>query len=369
MVMKFTIITVCLNSSNTIEKTINSVLSQKYNNIEYIIIDGGSIDGTVDIIKKFSKKIDYWSSEPDGGIYDAMNKGISKATGDVISFLNSNDWYENGIFEIIDKVFKENLCDMVCGRVNFIQNGQIIGQTAHTVSSKDFYIGMIYPHSAMFSKKEVFKKYGLFNTTYKICADYDWLLRVYNENIKIQFIDYIFSNFALGGISGSSETAEETKEICLKNLPHELYEKYYDKILERYILNKSYFVCNEVSAKLNCKKINGEQYVKLLQKFNVKNQCNIFGVGIKAYDCLNFLNSLNIYVINIYDNDINKQGKLFEGLVIKSKDEIDISIPTVITSYHYEREIEKEFIKENINNYILFSDLAKEVMQIYNCEY
>ncbi len=103
MSLKFSVITVSYNSENTIEKTIKSIIAQKYPDIEYIIIDGGSTDNTVNIIKKYEQQITRWISESDQGIYDAMNKGINMASGDVISFLNSDDWYEEDIFQIVDR--------------------------------------------------------------------------------------------------------------------------------------------------------------------------------------------------------------------------------------------------------------------------
>lgn len=104
--MKFSIVTVCLNSADTIRQTIESVVHQQNENIEYIIIDGGSTDGTVDIIKEYGDEISFWVSEKDNGLYDAMNKGIVKASGDVISLLNSDDWYEPNILERVKEYFE-----------------------------------------------------------------------------------------------------------------------------------------------------------------------------------------------------------------------------------------------------------------------
>ena len=106
--MKLSIITVSLNNKDTIEQTIRSVLSQTYNNVEYIVIDGGSTDGTVDIIKKYEDKISYWVSESDKGIYDAMNKGIRKATGDIVGILNADDFYvDENVLEKVVKCFEK----------------------------------------------------------------------------------------------------------------------------------------------------------------------------------------------------------------------------------------------------------------------
>lgn len=112
--MKITVITVCFNSVVTIEKAIKSVINQDYLDKEYIIVDGGSTDGTLDIIRKYEKYITRWISEPDNGIFDAMNKGIEMASGDVIAFLNSDDWYMDSALSMVHEAFRENDCDCVC---------------------------------------------------------------------------------------------------------------------------------------------------------------------------------------------------------------------------------------------------------------
>ena len=125
--MKVSIITVVFNGIRTIEQTIKSVLNQSYKNIEYIIIDGGSTDGTLDIIRKYENYLSYIISEPDHGIYDAMNKGIQKSTGDIVGIINSDDWYEvNTVSQVVER-FESFAVDLVYGDINFIgKNGEII---------------------------------------------------------------------------------------------------------------------------------------------------------------------------------------------------------------------------------------------------
>ena len=113
---KITIITVCYNAISTIEDTIKSVLSQTYENLEYIIIDGGSIDGTIDIIKKYEKQISYWQSEPDKGVYDAMNKGIKLSTGEWINFMNAGDsFYNTEVLQSLNLYFSDSQTDIIYG--------------------------------------------------------------------------------------------------------------------------------------------------------------------------------------------------------------------------------------------------------------
>lgn len=123
--LKISIITVCLNSVKTIEQTIRSVIMQDYDNLEYIIIDGGSTDGTMDIIRKYENYFSYWISEPDNGIYDAMNKSLKVCTGDVVAFLNSDDWYDNNVLKRVNSYFEENDVDIVSGKTYTVY-GEVI---------------------------------------------------------------------------------------------------------------------------------------------------------------------------------------------------------------------------------------------------
>lgn len=123
--MRVSIITVCYNRVETIERAIRSVSKQGYEDMEYIIIDGGSTDGTVDIIKKYERDIAYWVSEKDDGIYEAMNKGLSHATGEIVAFLNSDDWYEENIISKIAQRFEDKKVRILCGDVYCHHNGTI----------------------------------------------------------------------------------------------------------------------------------------------------------------------------------------------------------------------------------------------------
>lgn len=201
-----TIITVTYNSDLFLEDTIKSVLGQTYNNIEYIIIDGGSTDGTLEIIERYSDAIDLWISEPDRGIYDAMNKGLKFATGEIIGIINSDDWYlKNAIEEVVqsykeDKTFNQ----IVVGNINRCsENGDILRPVRN---NSDLIKGkynrkMPLTHPSTFVSSLIYKKIGNFNTDYKICADYDFIYSCIENKIKIVFIDSILVNMRIGGIS------------------------------------------------------------------------------------------------------------------------------------------------------------------------
>ncbi|MCK4830453.1 glycosyltransferase [bacterium] len=180
--MKITVITVCLNSEKTIKKTIISVISQDYRNIEYIIIDGGSSDGTVETINKYGNKISKFVSEPDKGYYDAMNKGLKMANGEIIGFLHADDFYANkSVIKNVVKIFIKEKINCLWGDLTYVKKEHpekvVRYWKAGTCTEQSFKKGWMPPHPAFFVKKWVYEKYGNFNTDFKISADYELMLR------------------------------------------------------------------------------------------------------------------------------------------------------------------------------------------------
>lgn len=239
------IITVCYNSISTIEKTILSVINQSYQNIEYIVIDGGSTDGTVDIIKKYEKYITYWVSESDKGIYDAINKGILIAKGDVIGLINADDWYESDAISKCMVFYKEQDIDVLYGNMRFIRfNGRkdiIIPST----NLKKLKSEMIICHPASFITKNAYNKWGLYNDTYKIAGDYELIVRMYLKGAKFKKINVLISNFTEGGISSNFtlknffENKKVRKEHNLQQLVgKEIFALIYFKIKKVLFKNK-----------------------------------------------------------------------------------------------------------------------------------
>lgn len=180
---KMTVITVCFNSENCIEKTILSVLSQDYKNLEYIIIDGGSIDNTVSIIKKYSDRINHWISEKDGGIYFGMNKGIDASTGDYILFMNADDVFhnENVVKELAQFISENNYPDAVYGDVEEETKYGVFHKTAGDI--KLLPTKMVISHQSIFIKSSLMKS-APFNTKYRYSADFEMLSRFYNEGAR-----------------------------------------------------------------------------------------------------------------------------------------------------------------------------------------
>lgn len=208
--LKISIITVSYNSQSTIRQTIESVFSQNYDNIEYILIDGGSTDWTLDIVKNYKDRIGYFVSEPDKGIYDAMNKGIKAATGDIIGILNSDDFYPNErvISEVVS-VFEAQRCDSLYGDLVYVKLSNA-REIVRYWKSGPFSIlklrrGWMLPHPTFFVKKSIYDRFGLYNTELKTAADYEMILRLlYRHAIKVSYISKILVKMRIGGTSNAN---------------------------------------------------------------------------------------------------------------------------------------------------------------------
>ena len=243
--LKFSIITVCYNSEKTIERTLRSVLCQTYTSIEYIIVDGYSTDATVEIIKKYAslfekKSIEYkWISEKDTGIYDAMNKGVSMASGDYLNFLNSDDCFsESEVLQKVSQELSKTKSDVLCGAVNFIIpqfNDKKKLSYPHVILKKMFF-GMRCPHQGIFYNKNIFIKIGNYDTFYKIIADQEHLLRIMIAGEKIITIPFIITDMYQGGIS-NIRTRESVFTILKEK--RETLRKYY---YPRYGILKTIFM-------------------------------------------------------------------------------------------------------------------------------
>lgn len=208
--MKISIITVCYNSEATIRDTIESVLSQSYSNIEYIVVDGASKDGTMAIVNEYKDRIAKIVSEPDKGIYDAMNKGLSFATGDVIGILNSDDYYETfNVIEGVVRCFEQSPnSDLVFGDVVFVQPEDLqrvvrFYRAGHFQSWK-LRFGWMPPHPATFIRKRAYERAGGYSLGYKISADFEMFVRLLLvHQLNFSKIDKVLVRMRAGGISTS----------------------------------------------------------------------------------------------------------------------------------------------------------------------
>ncbi|HIF9375650.1 TPA: glycosyltransferase family 2 protein [Photobacterium damselae] len=223
--MKVSIITVCYNSEKTIEDTIKSIAEQTYKNIEYIIIDGGSKDKTNDIVNKHKNIFSIHLSEPDNGLYDAMNKGIKLATGDLIGILNSDDiLYDKNVIENI--VLNIGDYDGIYADVGFYDQ-DLVKKTRHYSSDnfvkEKFSRGFMPAHPSFYVRKEHYKTVGDYNLNYKIAADFDMLLRLFNlSNVKFKYLNQEVVKMRIGGVSTSGISSnitlnKEILESCRNN--------------------------------------------------------------------------------------------------------------------------------------------------------
>ncbi len=198
------VVTVVYCGAATLERTIHSVLRQEYKPIEYIIVDGASTDGTVDIIRRADDRIDYWISEPDVGIYEAMNKGIALATGSIIGLLNSDDWYLDGaISSIVELAAAEPDADILYGEVvmGTQESPTIVAGAELPLRARDFCGGQPVPHPAMFVRRTCYERNGVYRPDLRIAADFDLTLRNYQAGTRFARIRRPLVVMALGGIS------------------------------------------------------------------------------------------------------------------------------------------------------------------------
>lgn len=193
------IITIVYNGGQFLEETILSVINQTYDNVEYIIIDGGSTDGTLDIIKKYEDKIDYWVSEKDSGIYDAMNKGIDAVTGDWINFMNAGDGFYTK--DVLNKIFLQNdfkSINVVYGNHNVIYPHKT--RIAKAGNIEDIWKGSQFCHQSSFVSATVHKS-NKFNLSNRIGADFEFFYTLYKKHMSFKYIDIIVANYSAGGLS------------------------------------------------------------------------------------------------------------------------------------------------------------------------
>lgn len=225
--MKISIITVCYNSAATIEQCVQSVLNQTYKDIEYIVVDGNSTDGTQDIIKKYESNNLKFISEKDNGIYDAMNKGVKMATGDIVGILNSDDFYaSNEVLEFIVSQFKNNDIEGLSTDVAIYKNEDFDHPYRYYSATKwrkwMFRIGWQLPHPGFFVKKSCYDRVGLFDTQFRISADFDLLLRmVYKAKIRMKYVSFLSVKMrdggASAGIKNMSKANKEDNISLIKN--------------------------------------------------------------------------------------------------------------------------------------------------------
>jgi len=206
--MKISIITVCFNSDATIRDTIESVLSQNYSNIEYIVIDGLSVDNTLSIINEYQGKISRIVSEKDDGIYDAMNKGIRLATGDYVGILNSDDVFSSdNVISSLVHLLQINDVDAAYGDLTVVKRNDTSAFVRSYSSSRfrkwKIRFGIMLPHPTFYARRELFEKYGFYKLSYRVAADFELLARFMSKNISLTRLGIVMVKMRDGGISST----------------------------------------------------------------------------------------------------------------------------------------------------------------------
>lgn len=247
--LKVTVITVCLNAEDTISDTLASVATQHLNNVEHLIIDGGSTDATIDRLAPYRDSLAAVVSEPDGGIYEAMNKGLSLASGDVVAFLNADDTYaDSRVLLDVATLFSSATLDAVYGDVLYVKRDAPMEAVRHYCSSafspRQIAFGWMPAHPALFVRREVFLRDGFFDPNYRIAGDFEFVARVFSKpNFKFTYIPRILTHMRLGGASAFSWQSmftvnREILKACRSNGINSSYAKlltrYPRKFLERF---------------------------------------------------------------------------------------------------------------------------------------
>jgi glycosyltransferase involved in cell wall biosynthesis len=222
------IITPCWNSEDYIEETIKSIINQSYKNIELIIIDGGSSDGTLNIIRKYEKSVDYWISEKDSGMYQAINKGLRRASGDIVAYLNSDDQYYNNTIKSVVQYFKDNIdVELIYGDLAFVdQNGKYLYKKRYPKFCLDRLIRSDFcmiGQPAAFWRNNLHNKIGYFDESYKLVADYDFFVRA-AMYVKITHTSQVLAAFRLHSAS-----------LTLKN--REIGKREIENVQDKYLKN------------------------------------------------------------------------------------------------------------------------------------
>ena len=319
---KISIITPVYNSVSTIERTILSVINQNVIEIEYIIVDGLSSDGTDTIIKKYSNYISRYIREKDNGVYDAINKGIAVASGDIIGIINSDDWYENGCIKNVLDTFQCSDCDIVYGDFNIYDGKEKLVKRAGDL--KRICIEMVIPHPTVFVKKSVYDRIGKFNTEYNIAADYDLMLKGYMSNLKFGYISKIIANFSLGGLSTTNalDCKEETQKIMGNWIDNDVLTDCFEELLEpELVVHGAGFWGRWIVDRL--KKLYTNKIIWIDEKYG-KNG-GIFIDGVEVFD-LSDDNSNRQVLVAIYD------GESVEN-VYKTRGRKVVTIQTILQMY------------------------------------
>lgn len=338
--MKLSVITVVYNGEETIERAIRSVIEQENIEIEYIIVDGDSTDRTMEHVRKYASHIAKIVSEPDQGIYDAMNKGSRLATGDIIAFLNSDDWYEKNILQDVITVFDNNDIDILCGDARIVNKyGNRI--RIAKLDRRTIFRQLPTSHQAIFTTRKWFEKIGEFDTRFIVSADYEWMTRSIKKGCKIELFHQIVVNFLSGGFSG------RYSELCYKEIRKIAFQHYSGTLVESDM--KKYYIYEDFVHSDDERLWKGMEEFEWKIKTRIPEAKNIyiFGMGKIGRECFKILSKLGYTIDGFVDNYPPKAQNEYLGRLIQPFENINLGKDyIIIASSRYENDI-----KNQIENY------------------
>lgn len=337
--MKLSIITVVYNGEKTIERAIRSVVEQNNVEIEYIIVDGGSSDHTLDIIEKYKEKIAKIVSEPDKGIYDAMNKGIRFSSGDVITFLNSDDWYENDTLQYVARAFDQESFDILCMDARMIY--EYGNQIRHaTLDGKAIIRQLPASHQAIFTTREWIEKIGFFNTDYIVSADFEWMTRSIIKGGRIKLLHKVVVNFSAGGFSTNYS------KICYEEIKKAASKYYMGTSLEENV--KKYYAYREYMLTGDEAEWEKGHFSENAFKISIPadKEIFIFGTGKSGMECCKLLEKLGYVISGFIDNYARGDKARYMGKTVRLPEDIQIGTSyIIIASARYENDMIEQIEK------------------------
>lgn len=334
--MKLSIITVVYNGESTIERTIRSVIEQSNAELEYIIVDGGSADRTMEIVEKYKENISQVISEADDGIYDAMNKGIRLATGDIIAFLNCDDWYEKDTLQYVIEMFQNDKIDILCTDARIINEYGTLTRRAD-LDEKIIIKQLPTSHQAIFASKEWFDYIGEFNTQYSVSADYEWVTRSMAKGCRMRLCHRIVVNFSTGGVSTNYS------DLCYEEIKKAAFQYYMGTPLEAAL--KNYYAYRDYMRTGNDEEWERAGFSANACKIRIPAEKNIyiFGIGKIGKECYKLLEKLGYVVYGFLDNHIKSEQTEYMGKLVHPPGIIQAGTDyIIIASTKYENDMKMQ---------------------------
>lgn len=357
--MKVSVVTVVYNAVDTIERTIKSVINQTYNDIEYIVVDACSNDGTSDVIDRYSDKIDILIREPDDGIYYAMNKAIDFASGELIGFINADDWYElNAIEVIVNTYMHDKDLSVIYGDTNII-NKDGTSNIRKRIPLSDICFNMPFCHQSVFARTSLYRVVGGYDTKFRIASDRDVFLKALERGYKFKFIETVIANYSACGITGSNQEwgAKESCEVVLGHLDFFHLKK--NTVIEHY--KKRAFV-GRLRGDLDSNPIEVVKSILGLKEIQEK-KIVVWGAGQWGKRIINAFRLADVEIRGIIDKNLSKKQESLYDIPFIEINSLNTG-DTVIIAFDGEHgEIDDQLERLNISGLSLL-DLARSYIEM-----